>query len=156
MAYVGFDIAGNYCNLLCYLKGITLNSKQIKLYQSRLSQPEILELPLPLQCLFLDETKPSSIQRIKSLEDRFGLFNNLDLLSGFVVSTQVMHSQKISVLSDIYKCIIQTLALTDDEFQKFHSNENTKLVPLLPNQDILANLFLYSFNFRDELAKTTL
>ncbi|MEK9727499.1 MAG: NAD-glutamate dehydrogenase domain-containing protein, partial [Candidatus Margulisiibacteriota bacterium] len=142
-----------YCNLFCHLKGIQLNASQIETYINCLNQPKIKQLPLPLQCVFLVDTNPDVLDRIQKLNTQFGLLTNLELLTELLVSSQVMHHQKISILSDIYKSILQVLDLSARQFDDFINRKSVYLIPLLANQDILPNLFLYSFHLREELSR---
>ena len=142
-----------YSILLLELRDVQLDPSKVKTYESVVSRSELDPLPLFLKCLFIDSKYNKPTEKLLKLDQQFSLLSNIQLLSELSVKSQVMHAQKVSVLSDMFKCIIQLLSFDDVQFETLLNCGNPNLTLLTTSKDILANLFIYSFNLREELNK---
>lgn len=141
-----------HANLICYLLDLNLMPEKIAHYHEVLLDIGSTKLPISILCLFLNHKSPSDlIIQLENIEGHTGLITNIELIESLSVTKHVMHTQKTSVLSDLFFCLKQLLSLSTKQIQTMAEGRTNHLKPVSGTKDILANLFLYSFQLRQFL-----
>tara|TARA_B100001121_G_scaffold310727_1_gene344983 strand:+ start:5355 stop:9896 length:4542 start_codon:yes stop_codon:yes gene_type:complete len=144
-----------HANLICYLLDLNLMPKKIPHYQTVLHELSSTQWPTSILCLFLNHKAPSDLlAQLNAIESCTGLISNIQLIESLPVSKHVMHTQKTSVLSDLFFCLKELLSLPNPTIQSVATDPTRQLNPVSGTKDTLANLFLYSFRLRQFLNST--
>lgn len=144
-----------HANLICHLLDLNLLPKKITHYQNVLKGLHSTQWPTSILCLFLNHKSPADLlAQLNNIESSTGLISNIQLIESLPVSKHVMHTQRISVLSDLFFCLTQLLSRPKTPLEPISSDPNCSLKPVSETKDVLANLFLYSFQLRQFLNST--
>ena len=141
-----------HANLLCYLLRIPLDPAKISDYKRLLKHHRTEYLPISVSCLFFKyASNHQLLDNILKLDEVLGILQNIQLLESLSVSKHVMHTQKTSVLSDLFYSLESALLLPNATFNEVIRAKHPTLMAITTTNDVLPNLFLYSFQLRQYL-----
>jgi glutamate dehydrogenase len=136
-------------SLICHLLNIPLSQTKINHYQSFIKPLTSQHIPLSLLPLLFQHPSPKKcLQTLQQLNQALGIIDNICLLENLVVIRHVHHTQKTSLLIDLYSALNHALSLPPNVFT---ASPPDTLKPITVTQDTLSHLFLYSFHLRRHL-----
>ncbi|MBL6723300.1 MAG: NAD-glutamate dehydrogenase [Candidatus Margulisbacteria bacterium] len=139
-------------NLLCHVLNIQLKDSSLEDYKRERAHINS-NLPLSLACLFFNKSSKKSLSDLlDNLDNAIGIIHNIRQLESFSPVSHVLHQQKVSVLSDLYSALKTLISISKKDQSSVYSNLSQSLSPITSQNDLLPNLFLYSFNLRRHLA----
>ena len=113
---------------------------------------ESYQFSFSILCLFFNATSVTKLlERLSLIGETLGLIKNIELIETLTVNKHVHYTQKTSILSDMYGCLNKILNQNDNDFESFIKTAAAELDVIISPNDILSNLYLYSFKLRQKL-----
>ncbi len=141
-------------NLTCHILKLGISNNMINQYKKTLSTIETYNYSFSIQSLFLNTAfSDRLIERLNVINQTIGLLNNIQLIESLSVNKHVDYTQQLSIFSDLMICLHKIINMKDTSFNSFISTNYDNLTTISTPNDILSNLFLYSFNLRQYLSR---